>query len=191
MRQSDNNPAVNDTDTRVRESVRVNSPHQIEFKERVAFPESADSVRYETETYIFLPPALQVTPEHFTSATLLRSLKNYIRLRAPKLPLTAFEDNAGPFADLDSALKDINVRTVNADEDYENAVRRFALTYRQSVKSALETLAQDPDSCTTEDVRRIIGQITGILAAYRSRHFWRLLKCGGCAVEVDQSSTSL
>ncbi len=118
MRQSDNNPAVNDTDTRVRESVRVNSPHQIEFKERVAFPESADSVRYETETYIFLPPALQVTPEHFTSATLLRSLKNYIRLRAPKLPLTAFEDNAGPFADLDSALKDINVRTVNADEDY-------------------------------------------------------------------------
>lgn len=169
MRQSDNNPAVNDTDTRVRESVRVNSPHQIEFKERVAFPESADSVRYETETYIFLPPALQVTPEHFTSATLLRSLKNYIRLRAPKLPLTAFEDNAGPFADLDSALKDINVRTVNADEDYENAVRRFALTYRQSVKSALETLAQDPDSCTTEDVRRIIGQITGILAAYRSR----------------------
>ena len=130
MRQSDNNPAVNDTDTRVRESVRVNSPHQIEFKERVAFPESADSVRYETETYIFLPPALQVTPEHFTSATLLRSLKNYIRLRAPKLPLTAFEDNAGPFADLDSALKDINVRTVNADEDYENAVRRFALTYR-------------------------------------------------------------
>ena len=169
MRQSDNNPAVNDIDTRVRESVRVNSPHQIEFKERVAFPESADSVRYETETYIFLPPALQVTPEHFTSATLLRSLKNYIRLRAPKLPLTAFEDNAGPFADLDSALKDINVRTVNADEDYENAVRRFALTYRQSVKSALETLAQDPDSCTTEDVRRIIGQITGILAAYRSR----------------------
>ena len=48
MRQSDNNPAVNDIDTRVRESVRVNSPHQIEFKERVAFPESADSVRYET-----------------------------------------------------------------------------------------------------------------------------------------------
>ena len=37
------------------------------------------------------------------------------------------------------------------------------------MKSALETLAQDPDSCTTEDVRRIIGQITGILAAYRSR----------------------
>lgn len=37
MRQSDNNPAVNDIDTRVRESVRVNSPHQIEFKERVAF----------------------------------------------------------------------------------------------------------------------------------------------------------
>lgn len=89
MRQSDNNPAVNDTDTRVRESVRVNSPHQIEFKERVAFPESADSVRYETETYIFLPPALQVTPEHFTSATLLRSLKttSVCGLRSCRLPL--------------------------------------------------------------------------------------------------------
>ena len=80
MRQSDNNPAVNDTDTRVRESVRVNSPHQIEFKERVAFPESADSVRYETETYIFLPPALQVTPPVKTTGLWTGRLRTIVAL---------------------------------------------------------------------------------------------------------------
>lgn len=156
-----------DDDTLVRESVRINSPHQIEFKERVAFPETADTVSYETETYFFLPPALQVTPEHFTSATLLRSLKNYIRLRAPKVPLDIFNKPEGPLGELDTTLKAINPRLVSSEQFYENALRRFALTYRQSVKSALEALAKK--ETTDEDVRRVSAQIYDILWEYRCR----------------------
>ncbi len=156
-------------DIRLKESVKVTSPLQIEMKERITFPEGMESVRYTLETYLFMPAALQVTSANFTSAGLLKTLKNYIRLRARKCPLEQFLASAGPLSQLDEALAAVNPSDSTAVRNYENAVRRFALTYRQSVKSALERLSRFPDDAAVADVQALAGTIAGILAAYRER----------------------
>ena len=124
-------------DIRLKESVKVNSPLQIEMKQRITFPEGMASVRYTLETYLFMPPALQVTPDNFSSRALLKTLKNYIRLRARKYPLEQFLTSVGPLSQMDVALKKLDLADKEAVRDYENAVRRFALVFRQSVKAVL------------------------------------------------------
>ena len=156
-------------DIRLKESVKVNSPLQIEMKERITFPEGMESVRYTLETYLFMPAALQVTSDNFTSAGLLKTLKNYIRLRARKYPIEQFLTTSGPLTQLDAALEAVNPTDATAVRDYENAVRRFALVYRQSVKAALEHLARFPDDTTVAEVKALAKTVADILTAYRAR----------------------
>ena len=156
-------------DIRLKESVKVNSPLQIEMKQRITFPEGMASVRYTLETYLFMPPALQVTPDNFSSRALLKTLKNYIRLRARKYPLEQFLTSVGPLSQMDVALKKLDLADKEAVRDYENAVRRFALIFRQSVKAVLEQIALHPDDYTAADIQSVADTIADILAAYRER----------------------
>lgn len=156
-------------DIRLKETVKINSPQQIELKQRITFPEGMNSVRYTLETYLFMPAALQVTSDNFTSAALLKTLKNYIRLRARKYPLEQFLTTAGPLAQLDDTLNRLCTRDKNAVQIYEDAVRRFALAFRQSVKSALSKIGESPDETTLAEVKSVTATIAQILAAYRER----------------------
>ena len=146
-------------DIRLKESVKVNSPLQIEMKQRITFPEGMASVRYTLETYLFMPPALQVTPDNFSSRALLKTLKNYIRLRARKYPLEQFLTSVGPLSQMDVALKKLDLADKEAVRDYENAVRRFALVFRQSVKAVLEQIALHPDDYTAADIQSVADTI--------------------------------
>ena len=156
-------------DIRLKESVKVNSPQQIELKQRITFPEERESIRYTLETYLFMPAALQVTPDNFTSSSLLKTLKNYIRLRARKYSLKDFTAPGGPMQKLSASLAAIDTQSAAAVRDYENATRRFALAFRQSVKAALQNASADPDNCSVADIKALVTLISTILTAYRDQ----------------------
>ena len=96
--------SVNDPIDPLRESIRLTSPQQLEIRERITFPTALNNVSYGVEMYFFFPSSLQVTSDSFSSASLLKTLKNYIRLRAKKVPLENFFDKKGPFENLTVTL---------------------------------------------------------------------------------------
>lgn len=150
------------------EHLRVSSEHMFEVKQRLIFNPKAITLSYGFEMYFFVPTALQVTPDAFSNTSLLRTLKNYIRLNAKSVSLADFLTPKGPLEDLRVSLKILNPKLDSSLADYETALKKFAMTARRSIGSELETIARNKDSVEIQTITECTSILTEILNRYRS-----------------------
>lgn len=79
----------------IQQAVKPHDKYQIEIKlDYQLLP--GQQTHYQVFTYIFVPHSLGITPQTYTKADFYRDIRNYIRLKTPKLILREFsQDEVG------------------------------------------------------------------------------------------------
>lgn len=151
----------------IKESLKIHGHRQFEIKQRVSFDHAkAKNIKYQVETYFFLPVALQINPQSYSAKEFQKSLKNYVRLSPATHKLKYFYKKKGLLEKLSNELKDWLVDTPEI-ESYENALKRAALTYKRSIRLAVKSLLKAPNQKTEENVQQLLVDIEKTIQAYR------------------------
>lgn len=80
----------------IKESLKIHGHHQFEIKQRVSFDHAkTKDIKYQVETYFFLPVALQINPQSYSTKEFQKSLKNYVRLSPATHKLKFFYKKRG------------------------------------------------------------------------------------------------
>ncbi|MTC45114.1 hypothetical protein GKR71_04525 [Providencia sp. wls1922] len=151
----------------IKESLKIHGKKQFEIKQQVFFPRKSKEIRYQVETFFFLPASMQVNPDLYTPSNLQRSLKNYIRLRAPTVQLSSIPAVGGLVDELKSWLKRLDPELPPTLDEYENHLKRFALTFKRSVRLTLKMVAQNSQRQTEEYITGVLADIEHGLKRYR------------------------
>ncbi|TCT34540.1 hypothetical protein EC835_105261 [Providencia alcalifaciens] len=151
----------------IKESLKIHGKKQFEIKQQVFFPRKSKEIRYQVETFFFLPASMQVNPDLYTPSNLQRSLKNYIRLRAPTVKLSSIPAESGLVDELKSWLERLDPELPPTLDEYENHLKRFALTFKRSVRLTLKMVAQNSQRQTEEYITGMLADIEHGLKRYR------------------------
>ena len=151
----------------IKESLKIHGKKQFEIKQQVFFPRKSKEIRYQVETFFFLPASMQVNPDLYTASNLQRSLKNYIRLRAPTVQLSSIPAENGLVDELKSWLERLDPELPPTLDEYENHLKRFALTFKRSVRLTLKMVAQNAQRQTEEYITGLLADIEHGLKRYR------------------------
>lgn len=151
----------------IKESLKIHGHHQFEIKQRVSFDHAkTKDIKYQVETYFFLPVALQINPQSYSTKEFQKSLKNYVRLSPATHKLKFFYKKKGLLEKLSSELKEWLISVPEVD-NYENALKRAALTYKRSLRLAIKSLLKAPNQKTEENVLQLLMDIEKTIKAYR------------------------
>lgn len=151
----------------IKESLKIHGHHQFEIKQRVSFDHAKiKDIKYQVETYFFLPAALQINPQSYSTKEFQKSLKNYVRLSPATHKLKTFYKKKGMLDKLSQELKDWLIEVPETDA-YENALKRVALTYKRSLRLAIKSLLKAPNQKTEENVYQLLMDIEKTIKAYR------------------------
>ena len=122
----------------IQQSVVPHDKYQLELKLDYALGQG-DKTHYRISTYIFIPRSLGITEESYPKAEFYRDVKNYIRIKTPKMRLRDLLDSE------DSPLKEIQ-KIINRPnwyaEQIENqriihALRLFGAMFKSSIREHL------------------------------------------------------
>ncbi|EJD6671210.1 MULTISPECIES: hypothetical protein [Providencia] len=152
----------------IRESLKIHGKKQFEIKQKVLFPRKSKEIRYQVETFFFLPSSLQVNPDLYTPSNLQRSLKNYIRLSPPAIKLSASPDENGELNDLKHWLEQCDPLNPPSLDEYENKLKRYALTIKKTVRLNIKMVSKNPQRQTPEYLTELVADIGKCLNAYRA-----------------------
>lgn len=120
----------------VKESLKLHSAEQLEIKQEIEIDPEVTKSRYSVESYFFFPAALYINKETYSEADFRRPLKNYVRLRLPKYPLSEFLKTGGEYRYLEELLRD-KTSTV---EHRAAAVKRYVLLIKSALKRRIKAL---------------------------------------------------
>ena len=150
----------------IKESVKVHGQYQLEIKQKVSVDRRAHEVRYRIETWFFLPAALQVNPDFYSPKYFQQSLKNYVRLRPPTRKLSQLLEPDEMLAELAAFL----AATPDKEglEPYENALKRYALTYKRALRLAVKWMERNAQKRSADAITELLAEIHDVLAAYRA-----------------------
>lgn len=151
----------------IKESLKIHGKKQFEIKQQVFFPRKSKEIRYQVETFFFLFFNDTATTEIYTPSNLQRSLKNYIRLRAPTVQLSSIPAVGGLVDELKSWLERLDPELPPTLDEYENHLKRFALTFKRSVRLTLKMVAQNSQRQTEEYITGVLADIEHGLKRYR------------------------
>lgn len=152
----------------IKESLKTHGKRQFEVKQKVSFTRKTKEVRYQVETYFFIPTALQINRHTYTSAEFIRSLKNYIRLRPPTKKLRSLCAQDGVLDELKQQLITFSQQENPNLTEYENTLKRYALTYKRSLRLAIKTIRKNTQKRTPENVEILLNNVEKSLEQYRS-----------------------
>jgi len=65
----------------IKESVKAHGKHQLEIKQKVLFDRHAKEIRYRIDTWFFLPSALQINPDFYTTGDFRESKVNQLMVQ--------------------------------------------------------------------------------------------------------------
>lgn len=154
----------------IKESLKIHGHRQFEIKQKVSFDhEKAKDIKYQVETYFFLPTALQINPQSYSTKDFQQSIKNYVRLSPATHKLKSLYKEKGVIEKISIQLAGyLEAGTeINLDE-YENALKRVALTYKRSLRLAVKALLKSPNHKTEENVEHFLADIQKSISAYRA-----------------------
>ncbi|MBS7814027.1 hypothetical protein J7560_01135 [Wohlfahrtiimonas chitiniclastica] len=152
----------------IKESLKIHGHKQFEIKQRVSFDHAkTKDIKYHVETYFFLPAALQINPQSYSAEEFRRSFKNYVRLSPATHKLKSFYKVGGVVESLKADLEAWQTETVDLS-DYENALKRIALTYKRSLRLSVKGLLQGPNQKSEESTQQLLTDIEASIAAYRA-----------------------
>ena len=152
----------------IKESVKAHGKHQLEIKQKVLFDRHAKEIRYRIDTWFFLPSALQINPDFYTTGDFRRSLKNYVRLRPPTEKIAHLSEAGGAIEILAAWLAAHRDDPTLTLDDYENTLKRYALTYKRALRLAVKLIEKNPQKKNTETVSATLAAIRAALTAYRA-----------------------
>ncbi|MDR2225762.1 MAG: hypothetical protein LBE52_07190 [Providencia sp.] len=152
----------------IKESLKIHGKKQFEIKQKVLFPRKSKEIRYQVETFFFLPSSLQVNPDLYTASSLQRSLKNYIRLRPPTVKLSSLATENGELDELKQWLEKCEPQNPPSLDEYENKLKRYALTFKRTVRLNLKMVSQNPQRQTPEYLTDLLADIEKCLNCYRT-----------------------
>lgn len=154
----------------IKESLKIHSKRQFEVKQKVSFTKNVKEVRYQVETYFFLPTALQINQHTYTAEKFLRSLKNYVRLRPPTQKLHTLPRSSSALQELKEELATLSAANETGEaslDRYENALKLFALTYKRSLRLAVKSLSKNKHKQNHESVEEMLEDTALCLKTYR------------------------
>lgn len=125
----------------VKESLKLHSAEQLEIKQEIEIDPEVARSRYSVESFFFFPAALNINKETYGEADFRRPLKNYVRLRLPKVPLSAFETGGVEYRRLLTKLADPS----STVEHRAAELKRYALLMKGAIKSCVKTLLAEGD----------------------------------------------
>ncbi|WP_298644414.1 hypothetical protein [uncultured Cardiobacterium sp.] len=152
----------------IKESVKAHGKHQLEIKQKVLFDRHAKEIRYRIDTWFFLPSALQINPDFYATSDFRRSLKNYVRLRPPTEKIAHLSEAGGALDTLAAWLTTAQRDPALTLDDYENTLKRYALTYKRALRLAVKLIEKNPQKRNETTVRATLAAIRAALAAYRA-----------------------
>lgn len=136
------------------ERITIHDTAQLEFRQPLPFPEPGTVSRYTAETWLFVPASLNINRFTFPKEHFYRSLKNYIRLQAPSVPLDRL---TGPGSLLDVLRKRFAVLPRPFDETlltgeelryFQRLERRsklFCLSFKEAMSAEVKRIIQAGD----------------------------------------------
>ncbi|MEQ4707639.1 hypothetical protein [Providencia huaxiensis] len=151
----------------IKESLKIHGKKQFEIKQKVLFPRKSKEIRYQVDTFFFLPSSLQINPDLYTASNLQRSLKNYIRLRPPTVKLSSLTDENGALNELKQWLQQYNPQNLPSLDEYENRLKRYALTFKRTIRLNIKMVSQTPQRQTPEYLTEFMANIAKCFCAYR------------------------
>lgn len=152
----------------IKESLKIHGHRQFEIKQRVSFDHAkTKDIKYQVETYFFFPTALQINPHSYSTKEFKKSLKNYVRLSPATHKLKSFYKKKGVIEKLRIQLEGWCDHPVDLDE-YENALKRVALTYKRSLRLAVKSFMKALSEKNEENIELFLADIHQTIFAYRS-----------------------
>ncbi|HBO22084.1 hypothetical protein [Providencia sp.] len=152
----------------IKESLRVHGKRQFEIKQKVLFPRKSKEIRYQVETFFFLPSSLQINPDLYTASSFQRSLKNYIRLRPPIVKISSLSAENGLLDELKKWMDNLDPLTPPSLDEYENRLKRYALTYKRTIRLNIKMVNQNQQRQSPEYITGLLTDIENCLNHYRA-----------------------
>lgn len=150
----------------IEDRLKVRGSKLVEVRQDISFESGSKDLRYQIETYIFTPVSLQINSQTFKPQDCLHLFKNYLRLKAPKVPLEDLAGESDFIRSFDVGLEALRSTTaVNTEHQYRHHLRNFAATYARSVREAARGLSGED----AEGVFQALSLMKRALAAYRGR----------------------
>ncbi len=163
--------------------ISIHDRHRFEVKLDVDLAES-DASGYRVETYLFVPSALNITPNTYSKNLFYNSIPRYIRFKTPQFSLTRIVDpldEASPLSRIRKGLEALgrapgdgeHVETIFAETKLLGAVSRAAI--RDGVRELLAGVGEpaSPDGSEARLLAAIAGghelvaEVNSYLAAVR------------------------
>lgn len=142
---------------------------QFEVRQEIFFEPKQKHVRYRIETYMFSPVSLQINQENYKPADCLHLFKNYIRLRAPSIPLEELNEESDVSKRIDQAFE--YYASPYADDEgqfFISATKLYALTFKRSIRVKVRNLMQQKE-VSADDITSFSYSLHQALDVYRSR----------------------
>jgi hypothetical protein len=152
----------------IKDSLKIHGTKQFEVKQKVSVSKDAKEVKYEVDTFFFLPSSLQVSDHNYSKVQFEENLKNYVRMRAPQEKLQDFMAENGIIERLKKKLEGF---PYNADDshvlDLEESLKRVALAYKRALhKETLRFLKRE--AADEKAVAAFLERIKTILGTCRA-----------------------
>ncbi len=163
------------------ERIRVHDALQLEFRQRLPFPEGGRANRYTSETFMYIPASLNINRLTFPKSHFYRSLKNYIRLQGPSFTLAQLAAPGGLLEKLQEYAARFptffDAATFSADDKkhlaaQEQTAKAFSMAFQRSLLEKTRSLTRwgkaGAIAAFAGEIREIMNQV------------WALGKgCGG------------
>lgn len=133
------------------ERISVHDAFQLEIKQRLPFSPDGSSSRYTSETFLFIPSALNINRDTFPKSHFYRSLKNYIRLQVPSTPLPKLMGEGSLLHELIDEFRDLPIpdggllppKQEESIRAHEQKTKIFCLTLQRAVREAVVEVEND------------------------------------------------
>ena len=142
---------------RIKESLRLHSRHQIEIKQEIRPDASRKASRYRVETFFFIPAALLINAQTFSTRNFVQRLKNYVRVRLPVRGLSDFMTGGAAFIRLERAL--------TYQDDAVGEIKRSVLDFKRSIEHEVKAILKAGDERAVEPFLIQKAQAQGALRA--------------------------
>lgn len=154
----------------IKESLKIHGHRQFEIKQKVSFDHAnTKDIKYQVETYFFLPTALQINPQSYSTQEFQKSMKNYVRLSPATHKLKQFYKSKGLIDKLSIQLQEWLEAPKSLElSGYENTLKRIALTYKRSLRLAVKALLKSPNQKNDDNIIQFLGDIEQTIEAYRA-----------------------
>ena len=133
------------------ERIRVHDALQLEFRQRLPFPEGGRANRYTSETFMYIPASLNINRLTFPKSHFYRSLKNYNRLQGPSFTLAQLAAPGGLLEKLQEYAARFptffDAATFSADDKkhlaaQEQTAKAFSMAFQRSLLEKTRSLTR-------------------------------------------------